>query len=108
MPCDRFEAEEFALPATVPGNIEDALFSAGRIGDPYYSLNAKALRPYEFFEWIYEREFEYDGAERELELLLSETGCWGELFEIYEKSMRPFFATAEGILLSLLHQLYRP
>ena len=47
-------------------------------------------------------------AESELELLLAETGCWGELFEIYEKSMRPFFATAEGIFLSLLHQLYKP
>lgn len=47
-------------------------------------------------------------AENELELLLSETGSWGELFEIYEKSMRPFFATAEGIFLSLLHQLYKP
>ncbi len=77
VPCDRFEAEEFALPATVPGNIEDALFSAGRIGDPYYSLNAKALRPYEFFEWIYEREFEYDGAERELELRFDGIDCFG-------------------------------
>ncbi|UKI29509.1 MAG: hypothetical protein L6W00_15630 [Lentisphaeria bacterium] len=47
-------------------------------------------------------------AESELELLLAETGCWGSCLKSTKKSMRPFFATAEGIFLSLLHQLYKP
>lgn len=49
-----------------------------------------------------------EAAAEELERLASETGRWGELFEIYEKSMRPFFATAEGVFLSAIHQLYQP
>ena len=48
-----------------------------------------------------------EAAAAELEQLSAETGCWGELFEIREKSLRPFFATAEGIFLSAAHQLYQ-
>ena len=43
---------------TVPGNIEKALFDAGVIHDPYIHLNAMELRPYEFYEWLYTREFD--------------------------------------------------
>ncbi len=45
-------------------------------------------------------------AAAELERLAGETGRWGELFEIYERSMRPFFTTAEGVFISAVHQLY--
>lgn len=44
--------------ATVPGNIENDLYQAGIVGDPYVQLNAMSLRPYEFYEWVYSREFE--------------------------------------------------
>ena len=45
-------------------------------------------------------------AGEELNRLAGETGVWGELFEIYEVGMRPFFTTAEGAFISAVVQLY--
>ncbi len=46
-----------AVPAQVPGNVELDLQRAGRIADPFYADNIHALRPYELYEWWYERTF---------------------------------------------------
>lgn len=40
--------------------------------------------------------------------LAGETGCFSEVFEIYEKSLRPWFATAEGSLIAVVNQLLLP
>lgn len=47
-----------AIDAQVPGNVELDLQRAGIIDDPFYANNIHGLRPYEFYEWWYEREFE--------------------------------------------------
>lgn len=46
-----------AVPAQVPGNVELDLQRAGRIADPFYADNIYTLRPYELYEWWYERTF---------------------------------------------------
>ena len=46
------------IPATVPGNIEIALTQAGIVPDPFFGLNVEKLRPFEFNNWSYRREFE--------------------------------------------------
>ena len=46
------------LSATVPGNIELELVKAGLVGDPFVGSNESQLRPYEFYDWRFEREFE--------------------------------------------------
>ena len=49
-----------ALPriaAHVPGNVELDLQRAGVIPDPFYADNIRRLRPYEFYEWWYTRDF---------------------------------------------------
>lgn len=47
-----------SIPAEVPGNIERDLERAGLIPDPFFGTNAEAVRPYEFNNWEYSREFE--------------------------------------------------
>ncbi len=79
-PQQALAAPEFATAATVPGNLELELYRAGRIADPYKELNAQALRPYEFYEWVFRREFSYDGKTRELELCFSGVDCLGCVF----------------------------
>ncbi len=46
------------IPAQVPGNIELDLERAGLIPDPFFGCNEKLLRPYEFTNWCYRREFD--------------------------------------------------
>ncbi len=57
-PRDLASVEEPAIPAAVPGNVELDLQRAGVIPEPYYGTNIRQLRPYEFYEWWYEREFD--------------------------------------------------
>ncbi|MCX7671391.1 MAG: hypothetical protein N2439_15145, partial [Anaerolineae bacterium] len=45
------------IPAHVPGNVELDLQAAGIIPEPFYGRNIRLLRPYEFYEWWYTREF---------------------------------------------------
>ncbi|NLA59113.1 MAG: glycoside hydrolase family 2 [Firmicutes bacterium] len=45
------------IEAEVPGNVELDLVRAGVIEDPFIGLNSRELRPYEFYQWWYEREF---------------------------------------------------
>ncbi|HEX7432631.1 MAG TPA: glycoside hydrolase family 2 TIM barrel-domain containing protein [Anaerolineaceae bacterium] len=45
------------IPATVPGNVEFDLQSAGELVDPVYAGHIRDLRPLEFHEWWYQREF---------------------------------------------------
>jgi len=46
-----------SIPARVPGNVELDLQRAGVIPDPFYADNIHRLRPFEFYEWWYTREF---------------------------------------------------
>ncbi|MBT7165403.1 MAG: glycoside hydrolase family 2 [Victivallales bacterium] len=45
------------LPAEVPGNVELDLVRAGELPEPFFGLNTTLLRPLEFHEWWYRREF---------------------------------------------------
>lgn len=47
-----------SVPAQTPGNVELDLVRAGVIEEPFYADNIRRLRPYEFYEWWYTREFE--------------------------------------------------
>lgn len=51
--ADDFRSEDDWLPATVPGTVHEALWNAGRIGDPYCAKEHPAA------EWVGEREFLY-------------------------------------------------
>ncbi|MBO7741299.1 MAG: hypothetical protein J6S21_01975 [Victivallales bacterium] len=56
-PAPALAEASFSCTASVPGNIENELFRAGVVEDPYLYMNAQQLRPYEFYEWVYSREF---------------------------------------------------
>jgi len=45
------------IPATVPGNVELDLLAAGLIRDPMIGANIWDMRPYEGYQWCYERRF---------------------------------------------------
>lgn len=44
--------------AQVPGNVELDLHRAGLEPDPFYGDNLYAYRKYEFYRWVFEREFD--------------------------------------------------
>jgi len=46
-----------AIAARVPGNVELDLVRAGILEDPFFGDNIHKLRPFEFHEWWYSREF---------------------------------------------------
>lgn len=46
------------VPAQVPGNVELDLVRAGLLPDPFVGKNIRLLRPLEFCEWWYTREFD--------------------------------------------------
>ena len=46
------------IAARVPGNVELDLQAAGMLDEPFYADNIRQLRPYEFYEWWYTREFD--------------------------------------------------
>jgi len=45
------------IPATVPGNVELDLLAAGVIRDPMIGANVWDMRPFEGYQWCYERTF---------------------------------------------------
>lgn len=75
-----WEYAEFSTSATVPGNLELELEKAGVVPELFVGRNAEQLRPYEFFEWLYEYEFEYDDSLRNLRLILEGVDCLGTVF----------------------------
>ena len=46
------------ISAHVPGNVELDLQAAGILPEPFYADNIRKLRPYEFYEWWYSRDFD--------------------------------------------------
>jgi beta-mannosidase len=46
------------ISATVPGNVELDLITAGLAEEPYFGLNALNFRQYEFYAWEFERDFD--------------------------------------------------
>ncbi|MFN8465233.1 MAG: hypothetical protein U0X20_06760 [Caldilineaceae bacterium] len=46
------------IAARVPGNVELDLQAAGVLPEPFYADNIRKLRPYEFYEWWYTRDFD--------------------------------------------------
>jgi beta-mannosidase len=63
--------------ATVPGNVELDLMRSGELPDLFYGSNIYQLRPYETYEWWYEKEFSApdnpDG--RKVELVFHGVDC---------------------------------
>jgi len=49
--------EAKTVPAAVPGNVEIDLMKAGELPDLFFGGNIFKARPYEFYEWTYERTF---------------------------------------------------
>jgi len=56
-PDDLASAGAPSIPAQVPGNVELDLQRAGVIPEPFYADNIRRLRPFEFYERWYTREF---------------------------------------------------
>ena len=73
------EQEITVMTSTVPGNLENDLFQAGHIGDPYVRLNAMQLRPYEFYDWRMSREFELQEIGRRMELAFEGIDCFAAI-----------------------------
>ncbi len=67
------------MTAIVPGNIELTLFDNNLIADPYIELNAQALRPYEFYAWVFEREFEFTPTGEACELVFEGLDCYSTI-----------------------------
>ena len=57
-PDDLGAAGVDSIPARVPGNVELDLQRAGLLPDPFTGMNIHLLRPLEFEEWWYTREFD--------------------------------------------------
>ena len=57
-PDDLATAGVELIAAHVPGNVELDLVRAGALAEPFYADNVRRLRPLEFEEWWYTREFE--------------------------------------------------
>ena len=49
------EGETLSLTAQVPGNVELDLFRAGIEPDPYYGANEYLYKPYEYWDWTFEK-----------------------------------------------------
>ena len=56
-PDDLASADLRIIPAQVPGNVELDLERAGILPEIFYGTNIRLLRPYEFCEWWYYRDF---------------------------------------------------
>jgi beta-mannosidase len=69
-PADLLASGLVPIPARVPGNVELDLQRAGALPDPFVGANIRLLRPFEFHDWWYRREFdlpaEYAGQRVEL------------------------------------------
>ncbi len=57
-PGDLDAAVVDTIAARVPGNVELDLQAAGILPEPFYADNIRKLRPYEFYEWWYTRDFD--------------------------------------------------
>jgi beta-mannosidase len=57
-PDELASADLRIVSAQVPGNVELDLERAGILPEIFYSTNIRLLRPYEFYEWWYTRDFE--------------------------------------------------
>lgn len=68
-----------SMVATVPCNIENTLFENGIIDDPYIRLNAKQLRKFEFYSWVFERQFECGDISDKLELIFEGLDCYASI-----------------------------
>ena len=79
-PAPMLENAEIAVDANVPGNLELALQDAGIVPDIFYADNAKRLRPYEFYEWVYVLEFDYNEAWRQPRLHFEGIDCLATVF----------------------------
>ena len=79
-PCAEWTSATFSISAAVPGNIESALEDANIVPELFWGRNAEKLRPYEFFEWLFERDFEYDASLRHPRLVLEGIDCFGTVF----------------------------
>lgn len=49
------------IPAQVPGNVELDLMRAGLLKDPYIGSSVLEVKPFERYEWWYERQFDCPG-----------------------------------------------
>ncbi len=72
-PDDLAAAGLSAIPARVPGNVELDLVRAGRLEEPFYAANIRRLRPLEYNEWWYTRQFDLppEAAGRAWDLVLA-------------------------------------
>ena len=50
-----------AIQAIVPGNYELDFQRAGLIEDPYVGMNMQAMEKYEYYHFVYVKDFQYDG-----------------------------------------------
>jgi beta-mannosidase len=57
-PDELASADLRVVSAQVPGNVELDLERAGILPEIFYGTNIRLLRPYEFYEWWYTRDFE--------------------------------------------------
>ncbi|NMA18986.1 MAG: hypothetical protein GX927_00265, partial [Lentisphaerae bacterium] len=72
--------EKATIPVLVPGNLELALQEAGLAPDPFYDLGGQAFRKYEFFCWRFQREFEYRGNAKEVQLTFQRIDPYSEIY----------------------------
>lgn len=69
------------IAAEVPGNIEIDLENAGIVPDLFFGCNEKLLRPFEFNDWNYIREFVFPSDfSRQTELIFEGIDCIAEIF----------------------------
>jgi len=61
------------MDARVPGNVELDLHRAGIIPEPFFGKNIQLLRPYEYYEWWYSKEFDVP--------VLESDAAWELVFE---------------------------
>ena len=76
-PDDLARYADVAVPAHVPGNVELDLERARIISDPFFGDAIHALRPYELYEWWYQRTFTPPGTTgRRTELVFHGADCF--------------------------------
>jgi beta-mannosidase len=65
------------ISAVVPGNVELDLMRAGIVPNPLVADHILRLRPFEYYEWWYEKDFEFESsdADPDVELLFHGVDC---------------------------------
>ncbi len=75
-PCASFDECDFSFKdAAVPGNIELELEKNGFVPEIQMGRNAEKLRPYEFYEFLFEKDFEYSGDLQDPALVFEGVDC---------------------------------